>query len=70
MKIDSHIKVQADALEKLKKEYGEKKFNMVFNEIKANTQLDNMGHIILMIGNTLATRYGIPNQKIKNKLKC
>ena len=65
-------KRQIEALEMLKKEYGEEKFNEVSDELNAKIQFVDMGYAVLMIGNTLAIRYGqdkeyAPRQKMSDR---
>jgi len=49
---------QIDALNELKKEYGEDIVNVLYRELDKQHQFVDLGYGVMMVGNTLSIRYG------------
>lgn len=61
---------QIDALNELKKEYGEDIVNQLYDELDKQHQFVDLGYGVMIVGNTLAIRYGKeynPRQSISER---
>ncbi|HRW21708.1 MAG TPA: hypothetical protein P5509_07030 [Bacteroidales bacterium] len=61
---------QIDALNELKKEYGEDIVNQLYDELDKQHQFVDLGYGVMIVGNTLAIRYGKeynPSQSISER---
>ena len=71
--MDKNIEIaqkQIDALNELKKEYGEDIVNELYTELDKQHQFVDLGYGVMIVGNTLAIRYGKeykPRQSISER---
>jgi len=58
--MDNNVEIaqkQIDALNELKKEYGEDVVNQLYDELDKEHQFVDLGYGVMIVGNTLAIRY-------------
>jgi hypothetical protein len=71
--MDKNVEItqkQIDVLNELKKEYCEDIVNTLYEELDKQHQFIDLGYGVMMVGNTLAIRYGkeyTPRQRISER---